>query len=349
MRADSNARKPVRMNKRILLGGLLWIPVALAEPASIRTVPLADVLELAVYSAPATVEARNEPQIAAEIDTRVLALPVQVGDRITAGDILAVLDCRSHESRLGLARAELEVARSQQRFAREQLSRARNLKKNKSISEELLDQRRAELDAREAEAAAREESVQQAAIDVEHCVVRAPFDATVMDRIASVGSYVARGQALVSLLEATGQEVSVALREDEIPALQNALQPVFETAANAFPVRLRALLPAMQPVQRTREARLAFVGEAALPGTPGRLTWRGSRMLLPAEYLVRRNGQLGIFVLHDERAKFLPIPGAQEGQPAAIDLAPDATLITEGRQSLNDMDAVSVRPARIQP
>lgn len=341
--------KAVRMKKIVLLSGLLWIPAVLAEAINIRTVPLGQVLEATVYSAPATVQARNQPQIAAEIDARVLALPVLVGDRVAAGDRLASLDCRSHESRLALARAELDLTRSQLRFAREQLRRAENLKKNKNISEELLDQRRTDLDMREAEAAAREETVRQAMIDVGNCEVRAPFDATVIERLASAGAFVARGQAIVSLLEATGQEVSVALREDEIPALQQTAQSVFEGGGNRFPVSLRALLPAVDPIARTREARLVFTAEAALPGSAGRLTWRGKRLLLPADYLVRRDGQLGIFVLRENRARFLAIPGAQEGQPVAVDLAPDTQLITDGRQRLSDADEVSIRPMREQP
>lgn len=333
----------------LLLAGLLWAPVALAAPVNVRTVSLGEVLEVPVYSAPATVEANNEPEVAAEIDARVLALPVQIGERVSADQTLARLDCSSHESRLALARAELEISRVQQTHAREQLTRALNLKKNKNISEELLGQRRMELGAKEAEVAAREEAVKQAGIDVGHCDIRAPFDAVVMDRKVSVGTFVTRGKPVVSLLEISGQEVSVFLRQNEATKLQQAGELVFESGDARFPVSLRALLPAMDPVSRTQEARLAFTAEAALPGSAGRLTWQGIKRLLPADYLVRRDGRLGIFVVNDEQAHFVPIPGAQEGQPASVELPMDTRLVTEGRQRLMDSDPVTIAPARDQP
>ena len=332
-----------------LLGLALCVSTALASPAGVRVVALGELLEEPLYSAPATVVARNQPQVAAEIDARVTALPVQVGDAVSANQLLARLDCRRHESQLAAARAELKATLAQLGHATEQLTRARNLKKNKNISEELLDQRRTDLETRQAEAEGGREAVNQAAIDVGHCEIQAPFDAVVMDRLVSVGTYVSRGKAVIGLLETGGQEVSAKLRESEIARLQEADQLVFEASAGRFPLKQRTLLPAMNTITRTREARLAFDGEPAIPGTAGRLVWRGRRLLLPADYLERRQDVLGIFVLRGDRAHFIGMPQAQEGQPCPVDLPLDTQLITEGRRRLVDGQEVELAPPRDPP
>lgn len=340
---------PGWLQKLVLLGVILSASAALAAPLNVRTQALGELLEEPLYSAPATVVARNQPQVAAEIDARVIGLPVQVGDRVSTNDSLARLDCRSFDSHLAVARAELQVTLAQLSHAQAQLKRARDLKKNKSISDELLDQRRTELETRQAEANARREGINQAAIDVGHCDIKAPFDAVVTERLVSVGTYVSRGKPIIGLLETDGQEVSAHLRESEISRLQVADQLVFEASAGRFPLQLRTLLPAVNTTTRTREIRLTFDGEAAIPGTAGRIVWRGQRLLLPADYLVRRQGGLGVFILRGDQAQFVGIPHAQEGRPVVVDLSADTQLITEGRRRLVDGQAIQVTPAREQP
>ena len=339
------------MHSRVygFIATLCWMPAALPEPVSVRTLTLADVAQTAHYSAPASVVARNQPQVAAEIDARVISIPVQVGDRVAAGDTLAQLDCRSHESRLAAARAELDNTLARLRHAREQLLRARNLKKNKSISDELLGQRRMELETGQAQVGAQRERVNQAVIDVGHCQIEAPFNAVVTVRLVSEGAFVARGNPLLGLLELDGQEVSVDLRDEEASALEDANDLVFESAGIRYPVSLRTLLPAVNTVSRTREARFSFMDTPALSGSAGRLQWHGGEQLLPADYLVRREGSLGVFTVYEGRAKFIALPHAQEGRPALVDLPPDTRLISDGRQSLSDDQAVNLIPPREQP
>lgn len=332
-----------------LLFNTAWLCPAAAEPVPVRTIELASVLQEAVASAPGTVVAHNQPQLAAEIDARVVELPREVGEAVGAGDLVARLDCRRHQSALSAAQGELARARVQQGFSREQLVRARNLKKNNSISDELLDQRRTELAVSEAETLVREQALQRARIDVDACELRAPFDAVVTARPVSVGSFVNRGNAVVSLLETSGQEISVALRHEQVSGLQDAATPVFESDGKRYPVRLRTLLPLADSVARTREARLSFVGESAIAGTAGRVVWQGATRLLPPDYLVRRDGQLGVFVLDHGRAHFIAIQDAQEGRPSPLALPPDTRLITDGRQRLNDGDEVAPIAAAEQP
>ncbi|MGB5775167.1 MAG: efflux RND transporter periplasmic adaptor subunit, partial [Sedimenticolaceae bacterium] len=105
--------------------------------------------------------------------------------------------------------------------------------------------------------------------------------------------------------------------------------------------------PRVDPVARTREARLVFTGEAAVAGTPGRIVWYGARSMLPSDYLVRRDGRLGVFVLDTDRARFIDIPGAEDGRPAVLQLAPETLLISEGRQRLVDNDLVNPIPAGV--
>jgi hypothetical protein len=55
---------------------------------------------------------------------------------------------------------------------------------------------------------------------------------------------------------------------------------------------------------------------------------------------MRRGGQLGVFVLETDRARFVALPGAEEGRPADSTLPGATLLIDEGRQRLRDGDSV---------
>ena len=318
------------------------------EAQVVGTVRLADVTAAADYSAPATVVARYAPRIATEIDARVSTVPVEVGDRVAPGDVVATLDCERAQATLAIARAELERASAQRRFAATQLERARDLTRSKSISDEVRDQRRSELAAAEADQTVRDRQVRLAELDVDHCVIRSPIAGAVTGRYVSVGDYAVRGSAVVDLVETEGQEVSAALRDDQVRSLQRAEQRAFTSNGDRREVALRALLPQVDPATRTREARLRFTTARGGPdpGTAGRLVWQGHEVLVPATYLVRRGQALGVFVLDQGSARFVALPDAQDGRPAVVDLDPQTRLIDEGRQRLNDGDAVRTSPSQ---
>ncbi len=315
---------------------LLGLLSASAQALNVTAVPVAEIELSDRDSAPATVVARNEPLLAAEIAARVLGISVDVGDRVEAGQLLATLDCRAYDAALGAAGATVERSRAQRRFAEQQLDRARDLRKKKSISEELLDQRTSELAAANADLASARQQVVAAEIDVDHCTIVSPFEGVVTTRPASVGSYVNRGTPVIGLIEIEGREVSADLRREQIAGFDSAQSLNFVVGGREFPLTLRALLPIVDTVARTREVRLRFMDARAPIGSAGRLVWTGAMRLLQADLLVRRDGRLGVFVVDDGSARFIALEQAQDGRAAAHDLPADTLVIVQGRQRLTD-------------
>jgi hypothetical protein len=64
--------------------------------------------------------------------------------------------------------------------------------------------------------------------------------------------------------------------------------------------------------------------------------WRESRPHLPADLVVRREGELGVFVEAQGIVRFHPLAEAQEGRPAPVDLAPGARIVVAGQLALRD-------------
>jgi RND family efflux transporter MFP subunit len=320
---------------------------AAAEPVQVTVQPLDELWVPQAFSAPATVVARNAPALAAEIDARVVRIPVVVGDRVTAGQTVVELDCRRYEATLASAEANVASAVAAQGFARQQLARARDLSRQNSISEELLDQRRNEVAAADAALEAARQASRLAAIDVGHCAIAAPVEGVVSQRAVSVGDFAARGRVVIGLVETTGQEVQAQLRGDQVATIAQAPSVQFVSGERSYPVTLRAILPAADPVARTRETRLGFTGTPAIVGSAGRVTWSGGERLVPPGLLVRRQGALGVFVKDGDHARFVALVDAQEGRPAPSALAADSLLVVEGRQSLTDGVAIVARPAAV--
>lgn len=159
--------------------------------------------ETVTNSRAGTVKARRRAQISPEVGGRAVDIPHREGDRVEKGDVLLRLDAGVLESRIALARRELQAAiagREQAcanaERARRELDRLSKLAREGIVSTDLLDQAQtaAETSRAACRAAGAGVAQAQAAIDLEGrqaalTVIRAPFSGVVADLSIEVGEY----------------------------------------------------------------------------------------------------------------------------------------------------------------
>lgn len=306
----------------------------------VRAKPLSELLIEPVFDAPASVIAKNSPTISAEINARIIDFIADVGDKVEDGDPLIQLECDYYQSVYKSSLAGRDELKADQKFARDQLERARSLKKN--ISNEARDQRENELNSITAKLRAQNERILQAKIDVDRCEIKAPFNAVVTERLTSVGELAVPGTPLIKITQLDEAEISAQISPARSSSLQASNKIWFYTEGQIYPASLDHLLPVIDTRGRTREARFTFTQESAVIGSTGRLMWQVKAAQLPAEYILQRNGKLGCFLVKDDKADFHLLDDALEGQPATIDLPPDTLIITEGRNRLQDGETIKL-------
>lgn len=298
--------------------------------------PLAEIAIYPERDAAAQVVSLNESRIAAEIAGRIEAVPVEVGQRLERGAVIARIDCRDHELARERAAAALTAARARLALAEQQLGRARELNARGFISDDALAARITEADVLRADLAQAEVQLAAAVRAVGKCVVRAPFAAIVRERLGRVGELAAPGTPLAALLDAGSIEVAAQVQTKDTASLERAAEVRFVGARGGQQLALERISPAIDPQTRTVEARLRFTGAAAAPGASGRIVWRDDEAHVPPELVVRRAGRLGLFVDDAGTARFHALPEAQEGRPARVDLPGSTRVVVSGRLALKD-------------
>ncbi|UCE30112.1 MAG: efflux RND transporter periplasmic adaptor subunit, partial [Burkholderiales bacterium] len=266
-------------------------------PALVRAQPASEVIVFPLREAQASVVARNVSRIAAEISARIVELRVEIAEPVQRGQVLARLDDADYRLALASARARRDGVAARLNLAQVQLERGRTLQTQKFLSPEALTQRETEVAALKAELRAFDVEIETAKRQIAKALVRAPFNAVVTDRAAQRGELAVPGAPLFTLVETDAQEVSAAVPLALADDLAAATEPAFASAGASLPLKLLRISPVASRETRSREARLAFTGERAIPGAEGRLVWRSSRPHVPADLVVRREGRLGIFVL----------------------------------------------------
>ncbi len=312
---------------------LFSLPVLAAAPWQAR--PLAEIAVYPERSAQAQVVSLNESRLAAEIAAPLARLPVEPGQTLKKGAVVAELACRDYDLAVERAAAGLRAGEAQARLATLQRQRAEKLAAEGFLSQEALDGREAELDAARAGVAVNVVALKTARADQGKCVLRAPFPAIVQERLGQVGEMLAPGTPVVTLLDTSRIEVRAEVQADDRESLGQAGKIAFSSQGRRHGLRLKRLSPTVQRTTRMVEARLVFKGTAAPPGASGRAIWQDHRPHVPADYLVRRQGGLGVFVVDTAgQPRFTPLPAAQEGRPAALDLPPATRVIVRGQNAL---------------
>ena len=326
----------------LLVGGAS--AAAQDEPVPVRTAPIAELARPGRHTAPAEVLPPHRSVLAAETTATVREVLADVGARVAEGAVLVQLDDTDARLAVRQARAQADAAAAQVTLAEQRLARGRELGTRSFISQDEL----LALETGRAAAAAEREVAQAALAIAERALakttLRAPFPATITERHAQQGALAVPGTPLLTVVSTEQPELSAAVAAADADSLAGAARMRFDAAGEQYPVELLRLVDAIDQRARTREARLGFSGAAPLPGRTGSLAWEVPAASLPADLLVRRGGALGVFSVTDGRARFVPVPAAQEGRAFASPLPGDAVLVVEGQAALQDGDAVDHRP-----
>lgn len=213
--------------------------------------------------------------LAAEIEGKIIDLPVRDGETVARGALLVALDCRIRELRRDRDAAEV-------RSARKALSVQRQLAGLRSGS--ALDAALAEADLGKAEA-----DLAIAETMVEMCRITAPYAGRVVQVLVNAHQHVNAGQAMVEMLDHTALEVEVIVPSRWLNWLRTGTRFTFfveETGGRHDGViqRLGARIdPASQSLKVVGRLETTETGAqsttgaspgALLPGMSGRVVFR---------------------------------------------------------------------------
>jgi RND family efflux transporter MFP subunit len=117
------------------------------------------------------------------------------GQMVKQGDLLFTIDKRQFQNTLDQARGTLAQAKANLAFTQADLERAKQLVRDKTITEQSFDQRTQAFRSAEASVASNEAAVRQAELDLQFTELRAPVAGRIGDRRVSAGNLVTGGLA----------------------------------------------------------------------------------------------------------------------------------------------------------
>jgi RND family efflux transporter MFP subunit len=235
---------------------------------------------------PITIEATGSftadevSDVAPETSGQVAATPVDVGDRVERGAVIARLntadaELRRDQARAGLQQAEAALAQARERYnlARANAARYEALVKTGDVSRTVAEQNASESETARQGVATGEAAVAEARSRVAladkalaDTTVRAPFTGFITDRPVAVGEYVTTSSKIATVMKLDPIRLRLQVPELEAARLRVGQQvdvTVEALADQSLRGRITAINPALDPSTR------ATIVEAALPNGRG--------------------------------------------------------------------------------
>ncbi|HEY2517280.1 MAG TPA: efflux RND transporter periplasmic adaptor subunit [Polyangiaceae bacterium] len=298
------------------------------------------------------VSASVGPQfVSAYVDT-VLVRP---GAQVKRGQVLATLDCRNASAMARAVDMQARALDAQQKALSDESSRVSSMLDGGFVSTNEAEQKSAMSSAKEAELLAEKAKLIGTSLEVNDCILRAPFDGDVATRTIDPGAFVRPGVSLVSVVDRSTVRMTADVPEndfDDVAPGRKARILLYATGKDISGTITRRA-PAADPGTRTVhvEVDIADPRHDIPVGTTGELHVDVGNPVdaveIPLSAATVTDNKSSAFVVTGDEAHaktFHPL-GESQGllyvKPS--DLPAGTRVVTQGRTLLRDGDKVSAK------
>jgi len=268
-------------------GTVVLFAVACADKAANKAVtrppPLVSVSKVEARDVPVEVRAPVDlrPLIQSDVGSKTLgyldAVLVDRGDRVTRGQLLALVRPSDLPDQLAAARSTLAQTQSSAALARTNYDRAKQLAPEAVVSQQELQQAQSQLTTAEAAQQAAQSQISALAVRLGETRIASPLTGVVVQRRLDPGTLVGPpgGGAIVTVARVDTLRVFITVNEHELAGVRVGKDAHVEVDAlpgKRFSGKVVRLAPTLDPGTRTLEAEVQLDNRAGelYPGMYGR-------------------------------------------------------------------------------
>lgn len=328
-----------------------------SAPAVVTTAPVAVSDRPITIQATGSFTAAESSQVSPQVAGQIIATPVNVGDTVKAGDVIARLDDRDARARLAQAQATLQQAQATAANAKAQMERSASLVKTGDISAgdfQTLTTQVATANAQVAQAQAQVTIAQQ---QLDETVIHAPFRGHISARPVAAGEYVTTASAIATVVRIQPIKLELQVPEADAAKIMLGMEVSAQVASypgRAFVGKVTAKNPALNVESRALTVVVEFPNTdlALNPGMFGtaavRLPQTEQVISVPSAAVFTPAGSPSpqVFVVQDGKARLRVVQAGQaQGEviPVTSGLQPGDIVVTSAPDKLFDGQPVSVR------
>jgi len=215
----------------------------------------------------ADVRARVESRLGFRVGGKLVQRPVEVGQRVAAGQLLALIDAQDYQLAAQAAQAQVSAAQSQRDLAAADFKRFEALTAQNFISGAELERREAVLKSSEAALNQAKAQAQAQGNQAGYARLTASHAGVITAIEAEVGQVVSAGQPIVRLAHDGPRDAVFAVSEQLALGLKIGQSMTATLLSTGQPLKgkIRELAASADPVTRTYAVKLALEASANLP------------------------------------------------------------------------------------
>lgn len=264
------------------------------EPKSIRPVKVMEVGGAQVIVNrwfPGQAKAAQEVNLSFRVPGTLAEFPVNLGDEVQEGSLLARLDPRDYQVALRNAEAQLSKAQASLDLAKADFERVDRVRQQDpgAVSQALVDARRGERDAAQAQVASARTAVAAARDNLNYTYLKAPFSGTVVEKFVENFQDVQAKQVIVRVVDISRIEFVVQIPESLVahtPRVHGALVVFDAFPERELPAQIKEIGKEASKTTRTYPVTLVMdqpPGIKILPGMAGKAKGDPKQILPGAE------------------------------------------------------------------
>lgn len=298
---------------------------------------------------------------------RLVSVNVQLGDRVSRGQLLAKIEdqeineqVKQAEAAHAVAQATIRQREADLKFAEVNLERSQNLFQRQLLPRQSLDDAEArhsaataQLDLARAQFSQAQARLDELRISKANTSIVSPVNGFVGKRNMDPGAWASQQAPVASVVDISSVRLVANVVEKDL-RLVNPGDPA-RVSVDAFPGEafdghIARVAPVLDPATRTAEIEIEVPNRdfRLKPGMYARMSVtiesRKNATLVPKSSVVDYNGSRGVFTMTaDNKAKFLPVEvGIEDADHVEVrnGITPADTLVTNGASALRDNDTL---------